>query len=152
MSLEKEVEAHLEKGVTDSEEIDFAGDSSLPSPPTLTEEEERRLWRKIDQRLMPILALMYLLSFMDRGEFYIFFDSTRHLSVSKGNIGNARLQGLQTQLHLSDNQFNLALVSIACQTQPCFIAVFNHALKTMYFIVRHLKLCLPSVATPDDHI
>ncbi|KAF8240133.1 MFS general substrate transporter [Tricholoma matsutake] len=92
MSLEKEVEAHLEKGVTDSEEIDFAGDSSLPSPPTLTEEEERRLWRKIDQRLMPILALMYLLSFMDRG-----------------NIGNARLQGLQTQLHLSDNQFNLAL-------------------------------------------
>lgn len=33
-------------------------------------------------------------------------------SLSKGNIGNARLQGLQTQLHLSDNQFNLALVSI----------------------------------------
>jgi len=37
------------------------------SPPTLTAEEERRLWRKIDLRLLPILAIMYLLSFMDRG-------------------------------------------------------------------------------------
>ena len=36
-------------------------------PPVLTTEEERRLWRKIDLRLLPILAVMYLLSFMDRG-------------------------------------------------------------------------------------
>jgi hypothetical protein len=71
MSLEKEREAHMEKGPTDSEDIDFLGDSSLPSPPTLTEAEEKRLWRKVDMRLMPILALMYLLSFMDRGELYL---------------------------------------------------------------------------------
>jgi hypothetical protein len=92
MSLEKEQGAHLEKGLTaseDVEDIDFLGESSLPPPPILTEAEEKRLWRKIDMRLMPILALMYLL-FMDRGS-------------SIGNIGNARLQGLQTQLHLSDN-------------------------------------------------
>jgi hypothetical protein len=72
MSLEKELEAlSLEKGTTGSEDIDFLGDSSLPPPPTLTVAEEKRLWRKVDMRLMPILALMYLLSFMDRGELYL---------------------------------------------------------------------------------
>lgn len=33
--------------------------------------EEARLWRRIDLRLMPMIALMYLFSFMDRGEFFI---------------------------------------------------------------------------------
>ena len=37
------------------------------TPPTLTPEEEARAWRKVDIRLMPILALLYLFSFMDRG-------------------------------------------------------------------------------------
>ncbi|KAF8182748.1 MFS general substrate transporter [Mycena galopus ATCC 62051] len=59
---------------------------------TLTVEEERKLWRKIDLRLMPILSLMYLVSFLDRS-----------------NIGNARLQGLETQLDLTGNKFNIAL-------------------------------------------
>jgi hypothetical protein len=35
--------------------------------PTLTAEQETKLWRKIDLRLIPIIATMYLLSFMDRG-------------------------------------------------------------------------------------
>ena len=32
-----------------------------------TPEQERRLWQKIDFRLIPILSLMYLFSFVDRG-------------------------------------------------------------------------------------
>ncbi|KAI0043339.1 MFS general substrate transporter [Auriscalpium vulgare] len=72
--------------------VDFAGDSGLPPPPILTKEQEKQLYRKIDLRLMPILALMYLFSFLDRG-----------------NIGNAKLQGLTTQLHLVGNQYNIAL-------------------------------------------
>ncbi|CAA7263446.1 unnamed protein product [Cyclocybe aegerita] len=75
-----------------SHNIDFGGESTLPPPPNLTEEEEKKLWRKVDKRLMPILALMYLLSFLDRG-----------------NIGNARLQGLQSQLELSGTEYNIAL-------------------------------------------
>ena len=51
------------------EDVDFGGESKLPPPPTLTEEEERKLWRKVDLKLMPILSLMYLLSFLDRGDF-----------------------------------------------------------------------------------
>ena len=35
--------------------------------PALSPEAEKRLWRKVDLRLMPILSLMYLLCFMDRG-------------------------------------------------------------------------------------
>ncbi|KAF9220040.1 MFS general substrate transporter [Gyrodon lividus] len=60
--------------------------------PTLTAEQETKLWRKIDLRLIPIISLMYLLSFMDRG-----------------NIGNAKLDGLLTQLHLTGNRYNIAL-------------------------------------------
>jgi len=41
---------------------------------------------------MPILSLMYLFSFLDRG-----------------NIGNAKLLGLVNQLHLVGNQYNIAL-------------------------------------------
>lgn len=52
-----------------SENLDFGNDSKLPAPPRLTAEEEKRLWRKIDLRLMPILSLMYLFSFLDRGAY-----------------------------------------------------------------------------------
>jgi hypothetical protein len=33
----------------------------------LTAEQEKKLWRKVDLRLMPILSLMYLVAFLDRG-------------------------------------------------------------------------------------
>ncbi|KAJ6629535.1 MFS general substrate transporter [Mycena sp. CBHHK59/15] len=92
-SLQQLSDSHLEDG--DSGSYDFGGESSLPPPPTLTSEEERRLWRRIDLRLVPILSLMYLLSFLDRG--------------------NARLQGLETQLNLTGNKYNIALV---CKLAP----------------------------------
>ncbi len=48
-------------------EVAYGGEETLPPPPTLTKEEEAALFRKIDWRLMPILTLMYLCSFLDRG-------------------------------------------------------------------------------------
>ncbi|KAF9483280.1 MFS general substrate transporter [Pholiota conissans] len=91
----KEVSEKKENISLSEDSIDFGGESSLPPPPTLTEEQERKLWRKVDFRLMPILSLMYLLSFLDR--------------VLMTELGNARLQGLQSQLHLTGNQYNIAL-------------------------------------------
>lgn len=44
-----------------------AGSDGLPPPPVLTTEEERRLWRKVDMRLIPISTLLYLVSYLDRG-------------------------------------------------------------------------------------
>ncbi|RXW16317.1 hypothetical protein EST38_g9540 [Candolleomyces aberdarensis] len=54
--------------------------------------DEKVVWSKVDRRLLPILAVMYLFSFMDRA-----------------NIGNARLQGLEKQLNMTGNQYNMAL-------------------------------------------
>lgn len=58
--------------------------------PTLTLEEEKKTWRKIDLRLMPILALMYLLSFLDRGGRHIFLSFHFISPGVVGNIGNDR--------------------------------------------------------------
>ncbi|KAJ7505302.1 major facilitator superfamily domain-containing protein [Mycena galericulata] len=54
--------------------------------------EDRKLIRKVDLRLLPILTLLYLLSFLDRT-----------------NIGNAKILGLTTDLHVAAPQYNTAL-------------------------------------------
>ena len=72
--MDKEETSSIEKGARISaierkehENYDFGGESKLPPPPVLSVAEERKLYRKIDLRLMPILSLMYLCSFLDRG-------------------------------------------------------------------------------------
>ncbi|KAF9233965.1 major facilitator superfamily domain-containing protein [Melanogaster broomeanus] len=59
--------------------------------PTLTEEQETKLWRKIDLHIIPIICLMFLFTFTDRGF--------------------AAIDGLLTQLDLTGNKFNMVLVS-----------------------------------------
>ncbi|KAF8903161.1 major facilitator superfamily domain-containing protein [Gymnopilus junonius] len=54
--------------------------------------EDRALVRKIDLRLIPVLTLLYLLSFLDRT-----------------NIGNAKILGLTTDLHVSAPGYNSSL-------------------------------------------
>ncbi|KAI0274731.1 MFS general substrate transporter [Gloeopeniophorella convolvens] len=54
--------------------------------------DPRKLKRKIDFRLIPWLALLYLMNFLDRG-----------------SIGNARLYNMQKDLHLTDKQYLIAL-------------------------------------------
>uniref|UniRef100_A0A0K3C9C4 BY PROTMAP: gi/647401743/emb/CDR48098.1/ RHTO0S16e01200g1_1 [Rhodosporidium toruloides] n=1 Tax=Rhodotorula toruloides TaxID=5286 RepID=A0A0K3C9C4_RHOTO len=61
--------------------------------PYLSPAEEKKLMRKIDYKLVPFLSLLYLLSFLDRV-----------------NIGQARLDGLEKDLHLKGNQYQIALV------------------------------------------
>ncbi|KAG9226994.1 hypothetical protein CCMSSC00406_0008966 [Pleurotus cornucopiae] len=106
-SVEKDNDSREEKVVSESSEegIDFGGESRLPPPPVLTSEQEAKLWRKIDLRLMPILSLMYLFSFLDR------VNKLRRgprVLANKAK-GNAKLQGLTTQLNLIGNEYNIAL-------------------------------------------
>ncbi|KAL5601895.1 hypothetical protein FOBRF1_009428 [Fusarium oxysporum] len=54
--------------------------------------DEKMILRKMDMRLIPMLALLYLLSFLDRG-----------------NIGNAKIEGLQEDLKMSPDQYNWCL-------------------------------------------
>lgn len=60
----KEHREHLEVASTDS----AAGEGAVKPPSRMfTPDEENKLYRKLDWHLMPILTLLYLLSFMDRG-------------------------------------------------------------------------------------
>ena len=68
--------------------IDYGGDSSLPPPPQLSAEQEKKLYRKIDLWLMPILTLMYLFAFLDRGASTELVRATAKTNRSSaGNIG-----------------------------------------------------------------
>ncbi|PBK63057.1 MFS general substrate transporter [Armillaria solidipes] len=52
----------------------------------------RRVWLKLDLFLLPVIAMFYFLSFLDRT-----------------NIGNARIAGLQHDLKMTNKQYSIAL-------------------------------------------
>jgi hypothetical protein len=54
--------------------------------------DEKAVLRKMDLRLLPMLALLYLLAFLDRG-----------------NIGNAKIEGLTETLNMTGPQYNWCL-------------------------------------------
>jgi hypothetical protein len=56
--------------------------------------DEKKILRKMDLHLIPMLSLLYLLSFLDRG-----------------NIGNAKIEGLQETLNMSGAQYNWCLTA-----------------------------------------
>ncbi|KAJ5382489.1 hypothetical protein N7517_000400 [Penicillium concentricum] len=60
--------------------------------PEENHEGDRKILLKMDLVIVPMVALIYLMSFLDRG-----------------NIGNARVAGLQTDLRLTDNQYQTAI-------------------------------------------
>ncbi|KAF3122985.1 hypothetical protein TWF569_002002 [Orbilia oligospora] len=83
-----------------------------------TEEEkaelERQLIRKLDYRLIPWLCVLYLASFLDRT-----------------NIGNAKIVGLQKDLHnMTSGQYNAAL-SIFFVSYSVFEPISNILLKKL---------------------
>ncbi|KAL4255545.1 MFS transporter superfamily protein [Pleurotus pulmonarius] len=56
---------------------------------------EKRVWRKLDLYVLPVVAMFYLLSFL--------------LSQDRTNIGNVRVAGLQKDLKMTNNQYSMAL-------------------------------------------
>ena len=54
--------------------------------------EGRRALRKVDYRLIPLLAFLYLVAFVDRS-----------------NIGNAKIAGLEDDLNLEGLRYNVAV-------------------------------------------
>jgi MFS family permease len=77
----------------------------------IDEVAERRLLRKLDRWIIPPVVLLYLFSFIDRV-----------------NIGNARLYGLESDLGLVDNQYQIA-VSILFATYVAAEVPSNLVLK-----------------------
>ncbi|OCK78051.1 MFS general substrate transporter [Lepidopterella palustris CBS 459.81] len=78
-------------------ELDVSGEyhsgSESPSEPPIDPIIEKRLLRKLDMRVVPILWILYLVSFVDRG-----------------NIGNAKIQGMEKELKLKGQMYNIAVI------------------------------------------
>ncbi|ETS75144.1 hypothetical protein PFICI_13628 [Pestalotiopsis fici W106-1] len=72
--------------------IDAMADAPGVSMESFAHLDEKKILRKMDMRLIPMLALLYLLSFLDRG-----------------NIGNAKIEGLQEDLGMTSDQYNWCL-------------------------------------------
>ena len=76
----------------DSGKNDVATPADLRDDDHIDEAAERKLIRKLDLWIVPPVMLLYLLSFLDRV-----------------NIGNARLYGMEEDLGLSGDQFQVAV-------------------------------------------
>ena len=91
---------HSEQGETSSidRNVDEKANGSYTEHTRFDLQSTKRLLRKCDKALLPFLALLYLLSFLDRA-----------------NIGNARLAGLEEDLGMSGLDYN---VSQQCSPTP----------------------------------
>ena len=86
MSLEKQ----------DIKNVDMITEIPTHSMPSgIDDEVEKNLVRKIDKFIIPVVMVTYLLCFLDRV-----------------NIGNARLYGLEDDLHLRGNQYQTAVSAL----------------------------------------
>ncbi|KAG5751221.1 hypothetical protein H9Q70_006145 [Fusarium xylarioides] len=74
--------------IIDPKEDSMANDDYVPGS-----EAEKKLVRKIDLFILPMMWFMYLLSYMDRT-----------------NIGNAKIAGMDKDLNLDSNKYSIVLV------------------------------------------
>ncbi|KAE8410140.1 major facilitator superfamily domain-containing protein [Aspergillus pseudocaelatus] len=81
--------------------------------PTYSVEMESRILRKMDLRIIPMLAVLYLLAFLDRG-----------------NVGNAKIEGLLEDLNMTGPQYNWCL-TVFFFTYAAFELPSNLLLKKM---------------------
>ncbi|GLA48277.1 hypothetical protein AnigIFM63604_003422 [Aspergillus niger] len=98
--------------MTSTPEKTVEADEKAASPTTcnVTNINEKALLRKLDYRLLPPLTILYLLSFLDRS-----------------NVGNARLEGMATEIHMSGDQYltglTLYFIGYVLFEVPCNIVL-----------------------------
>ena len=80
---------HGKSKAEEKERIDALATSPGVTMASFAHLDEKKILRKMDLRLIPMLALLYLLSFLDRG-----------------NIGNAKIEGLTEDLNMTGAQYN----------------------------------------------
>ncbi|RYP54674.1 hypothetical protein DL768_000610 [Monosporascus sp. mg162] len=87
--------AHAERGLREEvEKVDAVATAPETTFESFAHLDEKRILRKMDIRLIPMLAVLYLLSFLDRG-----------------NIGNAKIEGLQEDLGMTPDEYNWCLTA-----------------------------------------
>ncbi len=70
-------------------------------------EEEKSVVKKLDRRVVGLISLLYLLSFLDRSSKLSL--SLWKLVLTKADIGNAKIAGLMNDLKLSNDQYEWLL-------------------------------------------
>lgn len=102
--VEKKVPDDAEAMVSEARPLTY-GEDGLPPPPAYTAEEERRLWRKIDMRIIPIATLMYLVSYLDRGNIGTLMSTSE--SIESGSPYNT-MQATRSCKGCSSNSISAA--------------------------------------------
>lgn len=75
------------------EDINTSNNSSNESPNNdFSDLNETKLLRKMDLHILPVISVLYLLAYLDRG-----------------TIGNAKIEGLPESLNLSSSEYNICL-------------------------------------------
>ncbi|RMJ09709.1 hypothetical protein CDV36_010657 [Fusarium kuroshium] len=82
----------IEKAAIHSEMITGMSQEDLDFVNNFPEEKKKKVMWKLDIRLIPMLAFLYLIAFLDRA-----------------NIGNAKIEGMTDDLKLSGDEYNIAL-------------------------------------------
>ncbi|KAB8336887.1 hypothetical protein FH972_021195 [Carpinus fangiana] len=95
---EKSTDATEHMNVLSHDAAAAAAAASIPTtdgrPSRFAHLDEKKILRKMDLHILPTLSLLYLLSFLDRG-----------------NIGNAKIEGLDIDLNLSGPEYNWCLTA-----------------------------------------
>ncbi|KAK5938679.1 hypothetical protein PMZ80_008870 [Knufia obscura] len=102
-SREKLEATHVEK--TGGSTAIQTADNDEHDVPEYDDKEKDKILRKIDWRLLPVLTILYLLAFIDRG-----------------NIGNAKVAGMNTDLELTGNHtdnYKVFFLTYATLEVPC---------------------------------
>lgn len=80
--------------------------------PEYTVEEEKEVVKKLDRRLVLFLAVLYMLSFLDRSSNCLFFSFFMlNNANTEIDIGNAKIAGLSDDLKLSSSQYEWLLTA-----------------------------------------
>lgn len=92
-------------GISHEKDVDMSANSDLSEKAIkehhehatpLSRQETRKLLRKLDFAILPLVSVMYLLSFLDRS-----------------NIGNARLAGLEKDLGMTGWDYAVSRLHLA---------------------------------------
>ena len=75
-------------------------------------EEQRRIFHKVDDRLDPMLALLYLIAHLDRASEYSAIRTKQKLDADFEDIGNAKIEGLEDSLGMTDTDYNVSNLEI----------------------------------------
>ena len=80
---------------------------------------EKRVRRKLDKHVVPLVAGLYLLAFLDRSNIgYVITGPLSELLAE--HVRNARIAGTEKELHLSSSEYTWLLTMFCMSSDVCY--------------------------------